>query len=174
MSQARVAARIRGLSCGLLTGTLAVAAHGAGSGTPPTGASAAQLAVLAATVGAVAAVLPRAGEIRVLIGLLAVGQLLGHLMFAAGHDHAHGAAQPAWVMLAAHVTAVGVGAVLIATGERLCRAASRVVRAVVRAAHPPVAATTVAAVRRAEQPLRSALLLAASVSHRGPPVRLNC
>ncbi|WP_157861373.1 hypothetical protein [Mycolicibacterium elephantis] len=44
----------------------------------------------------------------------------------------------------------------------------------VRVARPSVAATTVAAVRRAEQPLRSALLLAASVSHRGPPVGALC
>ncbi len=175
MSPARVVAvRIRGLSCGLLTAALAVAAHGVGSGTPPTGASAAQLAVLAATVGAVAAAVPRAGDTRILIALLTAGQLLGHLMLTVGHAHAHTAGPPAWVMLAAHVVAVGVGAVLIAAGERLCRAASRVVRAVVRAACPPVAATTAAAVHRADQPLRSALLLAASVSHRGPPVGAAC
>lgn len=174
MSPARVAVRIRGLSCGLLTAALAVAAHGVGSGAPPTGASATQLAVLAATVGAVAAALPRAGEIRVLIGLLAVGQLLGHAMLVVGHDHAQAAALPAWVMPAAHVVAVGVGAALIATGERWYRAALRVVRAVVRVERPPVAATTVAVVHRAEQPMRSALLLAASVSHRGPPVRACC
>lgn len=170
ISPSRVAVRIRGWSCGLLTAALAVAAHGTGAGTPPTGASAIQLIVLAATVGAAAAAVPRAGELRILIALLAVGQLLGHLILSAGHDHAIGAAPPPWVMLAAHVVAVGVGAVLIATGERLCRAASRVARTVVRARFAPVAATTVPAVRRAEQPLRSALLLAASVSHRGPPV----
>ncbi|MCV7223273.1 hypothetical protein [Mycolicibacterium elephantis] len=170
MSPSRVAARIRGLSCGLLTAALAVAAHGTGGGTPPAGASAIQLAVLAATVGAAATAMPRAGDIRVLTGVLAVGQLLGHLMLAAGHAHTHGAAPPAWAMLVTHAIAVGAGAVLIATGERLWRAASRVVGTMVRVVRPPVAATTVTAVRRAEQPLRSALLLAASVSHRGPPV----
>ncbi|MGE2724068.1 hypothetical protein [Mycolicibacterium pulveris] len=174
ISQATGAVRIRGWSCGLLTAALAVAAHGVGSGTAPTGASATQLAVLAATVGAVAAALPRAGEIRVLIGLLAAGQLLGHAMLAVGHAHAHSAALPAWIMPTAHVVAVGVGAALIATGERWCRAALRGVRAVVRAECPPVAATTATAAHRPEQPLRSALLLAASVSHRGPPVSVSC
>ncbi len=47
--------RLRGTAAGLLTAALAVAAHGVGSGAPPTGAATAQLAVLAATVGALAA-----------------------------------------------------------------------------------------------------------------------
>ncbi len=76
------AARLRGTAAGLLTAALAVAAHGVGSGAPPTGAATAQLAVLAATVGALAGTLRRATDARVLLGLLAAGQLFGHVMLA--------------------------------------------------------------------------------------------
>jgi hypothetical protein len=138
---------------------------------PPAGAVIAQLAVLAATVGALAATIARAADARVLLGLLAAGQLCGHVMLSAvGHSHAVTTPPPAWAMLAAHVAAVGVGALLIAASDRLCRAVSRAVRAAVRIVPAPVAVALVAAIGDADQPLRSALLLAASVSHRGPPV----
>ena len=165
------AARLRGMAAGLLTAALAVAAHGVGSGAPPTGATTAQLAVLAATVGALAGTLRHATDARVLLGLLAAGQLLGHVMLAAvGHTHA--AAPPGIAMLAAHLAAIATGALLIAAGDRLCRAVSRAVKGAARTACPPIVATPVVATGNADQPLRSALLLAASVSHRGPPVSL--
>jgi hypothetical protein len=44
------------------------------------------------------------------------------------------------------------------------------VRAAVRIVVAPVAIAPVVVTGGADQPLRSALLLAASVSHRGPPV----
>ncbi len=72
-------------------------------------------------------------------------------------------------MLVAHVLAVFGGAVLIAAGERLCRVVSRVLQVATRAVVAPIPSARVA-VAAADQPLRSALLLAASVSHRGPPV----
>ena len=163
--------RLRGTAAGLLTAALAVAAHGVAGGALPTGASAAQLAVLAATVGTVAATLARAADTQVLLGLLAAGQLFGHVMLSAvGHSHA--SATPAAAMLVAHLAAIAAGAVLIAAGDRLCRAVSRAVRAAVRTVCPPVVVAPVMASGDADQPLRSALLLAASVSHRGPPVRL--
>jgi len=167
------AARLRGTAAGLLTGALAVAAHGVGSGVAPTGAATAQLAVLAATVGALAGTIRKATDARVLLGLLATGQLLGHLMLSAvGHSHASIAAPPGAAMLVAHLVAIAVGAVLIASVDRLCRAMSRAVRAAVRTVGPPVVAAPVLFASAADQPLRSALLLAASVSHRGPPVSL--
>jgi hypothetical protein len=160
----------------LLTAALAVAAHGVGGGAPPTGAAAAQLAVLAATVGALAATIRRAGDARVLLALLAAGQLFGHVMLSAfGHGHAPSPAPPGAVMLATHVVAIATGALLIAAGDRLCRAVSRAVQATVRIVCPPLVAAPsedVAATGGADQPLRSALLLAASMSHRGPPVSL--
>jgi hypothetical protein len=171
VSTANPAARLRGAATGLLTAALAVAAHAVGSGVPPTGAVVAQLAVLAATVGALAATIGRAADARVLLGLLAVGQLCGHVMLSAvGHSHATTAAPPAAAMLAAHVVAIGAGALLIATSDRLCRVVSRAVRAAVRIVAAPVTGAPVVAIGEADQPLRSALLLAASVSHRGPPV----
>jgi hypothetical protein len=169
------AARLRGSAAGLLTAALAVAAHSVGSGAPPTGAIVAQLAVLAVTVGALAATITRAADVRVLLGLLAAGQLCGHLMLAVvGHHHAAVPVPPPAVMLAAHVVAVGAGAFLIAASERLYRAVSRAVRAAVRIVAAPFASTPVAAVGQSDQPLRSALLLAASMSHRGPPVSRYC
>jgi len=165
------AARLRGTAAGLLTAALAVAAHSVGSGAAPTGAVVALLAVLAATVGALAATIDRAADPRVLLGLLAGGQLCGHLILSAvGHSHVAASAPPAVVMLAAHAVAVGSGALLIAASDRLCRAMSRAVRAAVRTIAAPVAVAPVAVVGEADQPLRSTLLLAASVSHRGPPV----
>jgi hypothetical protein len=166
------AARLRGTAAGLLTAALAVAAHGVGSGAPPTGAATAQLAVLAATMGALAGTIRHASDARVLLGLLAAGQLLGHVMLSAvGHSHAPATAPPGPAMLAAHLVAIAAGALLIAAGDRLCRAVSRAVRAAVRIVCLPVVAPPVVATV-ADQPLRSALLLAASVSHRGPPVSL--
>jgi hypothetical protein len=165
------AARLRGTAAGLLTAALAVAAHSVGSGAPPSGAVVAQLAVLAATVGALAATIARAADVRVLLGLLAAGQLCGHLMLSAvGHHHAATPVPPAAVMLAAHVVAVGAGALLIAASERLCRAVSRVVRVAVPITAAPFAFAPVVVVGQSDQPLRSALQLAASMSHRGPPV----
>jgi hypothetical protein len=167
------AARLRGTAAGLLTAALAVAAHGVGSGAAPTGAATAQLAVLAATVGALAGTIRHAADARVLLGLLAAGQLLGHLMLSAvGHSHAPTTAPPGAVMLAAHLVAIAGGAVLIAAVDRLCRAMSRAVRAAVRIVCRPVWAAAAIVTGAADQPLRSALLLAASVSHRGPPVSL--
>lgn len=172
MTKDRPADRMRGVATGLLTAALAVAAHGVGGGGLPRGAATALLAVLAATVGALAATVPGAGRSPGLFGLIAVGQLLGHLMLsAAGHHHSESSAPPAVAMLVAHLLAIVVGAALIAAGDRLWRALSRAVRAAVRVVCP-VAARPAPAVHRADQPLRSTLLLAASVSHRGPPVSL--
>jgi hypothetical protein len=167
------AARLRGTAAGLLTAALAVAAHGVGSGALPMGAAAAELALVAATVGAIAATMSRAADPRVLLALLGAGQLLGHLMLSAvGHAHSTAASPPGAVMLTAHLTAIAVGALLIAAGDRLCCAMSRAVRAAARPASPLVPTSPAVTTGGADQPLRSSLLLAASMSHRGPPVSL--
>ena len=72
-------------------------------------------------------------------------------------------------MLTAHAPAVLTVAVLIATGDRLCHAVSRVLEVPVRAVVPPVP-TKPFVIACADHPQRSVLPLAASVSHRGPPV----
>lgn len=170
MATAGPGSRARGVATGLLTGTLAVAAHGVAGGALPAGAATALLVVLAATVGAFAALSTSAAKPVVLVGLLGAGQLVGHLLLSvAGHHHAASTVPSASTMLVAHVLAVVLGASLIVAGERLWCALSRAVRAVGLVVWP-VVGTRVVAVRRVDQPLRSALLLAASVSHRGPPV----
>jgi hypothetical protein len=141
------------------------------SGVAPSGAVVVQLAVLAATVGALAATISRAADAPVLLGLLATGQLCAHVILGAvGHSHVAVTAPPAGAMLAAHVVAVGAGALLIVASDRLCRAVSRAVRVAVRIVAGPVSVAPVVLIGEADQPLRSALLLAASMSHRGPPV----
>jgi hypothetical protein len=170
---ANPAGRLRGSAVGLLTAVLAIAAHGVGGGAMPTGAATAQLAVISVAVGALAATIAPAADTRVLLGLLAAGQLLGHVMLAtAGHAHAHASftAPPAWAMLAAHLATISLGAVLIAAGDRLCRAVSRAVQGAVRSVCLPPSVPRVVSLAGADQPLRSSVLLAASVSDRGPPV----
>jgi hypothetical protein len=160
------ASRIRGTAAGALTAALAVAAHGMSGGMLPTGGLIALLVVLSATFGLLTATLSRADDGRVLAGLLSVGQLAGHLLLSAGHGH--GRLSPA--MLACHAAAVIAAAAAIALGGRLAAALSRTARAAVRTASvPPMSAPAIVATQ-ADQPLRSALLLATSVSHRGPPV----
>ena len=165
------AAGLRGSAAGLLTAALAVAAHGVASGALPAGAVAAQLAVLAATIGALTASIRAAGDTPLLLALLAAGQLAGHLMLGAtGHAHGSASAVPDAAMLVAHAVAVALGAALIALSDHLCAAMSRVIRVAARSVCLPVPAASVGVVSVSDQPLRSALLLAASVSHRGPPV----
>jgi hypothetical protein len=162
------AARLRGTAAGLLTAALAVAAHGVADGAAPSGSAVVLLAVLAATVGGMATTISRSADVRVLLALLASGQIVGHLMLsAAGHHHGE-TTSPAPAMLVAHALAVVAGAVLIAAGDRLCRAVSRVVEVATRTVLPPIPSRSVLAAG-ADQPLRSSLLLAASMSHRGPP-----
>jgi hypothetical protein len=154
----------------MLTATLSLVAHTAGGGALPSGSGAALLAVMAATVGALAATMPGAATASGLFLLLASGQVLGHLLLdAAGHQHAP-SGPTSTAMVVAHVAAVFAGAALIAAATRLGDALSRAVHAVTAPVHPPVCTRPSGAVRSADQPLRSALALAASVSHRGPPV----
>ncbi|WP_454792917.1 hypothetical protein [Mycolicibacterium lutetiense] len=173
MTVARIdsAARLRGTAVGSLTAALAIAAHGVAGGALPGGAVAAQLVVLAVTLGTVAATLAGAHRTAVLWGLLGTGQLLAHgLLATAGHVHA---APSGLAMFGAHVAAVSLGAGLIACGARLSAAVSRVARAMVRTGRLTPGSTACVTTRSADQPLRSALLLAASVSHRGPPVGVS-
>jgi hypothetical protein len=165
------ASRFRGLAGGALTAALAAAAHGAAGGGVPSGATAAELGLLAATIGTLSATVVGGDRIRVQLALLSAGQLLGHVLLGTvGHHHGNAASPSAVAMVIAHVVAVAGGAALIATAGYLCAALSRAVRAADPPAPLPVTAAPAPAFREADQPLRSALLLAASMSHRGPPV----
>jgi hypothetical protein len=161
-------ARWRAASAALLTVALAVGAHALADG-PPSGAGVVLAALLAGTLGALSASTQRARGAPGLIALLAVGQILGHLVLAASHSHGAVAGEPTPLMVGAHAAAVAVGALLIAAGDRLCRALSTAVRALTAPSSWPPEAVVVETTT-SDQPLQSMLLLAASVSHRGPPV----
>jgi len=163
---------MRGVATGLLTATLAVAAHGAGGGAVPGGAASALLAVLAVTVGALTLCWPPAAGPVGLAVLLAAGQLVGHGLLGAATQHHAAPVTPTGVMVAAHLVAVVVAAGLIAAGDRLCRALCHVARAVVRVPSAPIGSAAVVVTPASDHPSRATLLLAASVTHRGPPVGL--
>ena len=129
------------------------------------------LVLLSITLGTLIATSRDAVDLRVLVAVLAVGQLMSHVLLGAGgHAHAPTTGAPPLVMLGAHLVAVAVGAALIAAGGRLAAALSRVLVVSTRLVRHPVAARSVTAVASADQPLQSMRLLAASLSHRGPPV----
>ncbi len=165
------AARWRGAAAALLTAALAVGAHAVGNGSPPSGAGLALIMVLASTVGAALATSRRAPSTTTLLAILASGQVIGHyVVAAAGHHHA-APGLPVAPMIAAHVVAVVAGAVLIAGADRLFRALSTAMRGAAGPSHPLAVAAT-SPVVAGDQPHQAMLLLAASVSHRGPPVSL--
>jgi hypothetical protein len=154
-----------------LTVALAATAHAAAGGGTPSGATSAQLVLLAVVIGALSATISCADRFRVQLVLMAAGQVLGHLLLGTvGHHHASAAGPSAAAMVAAHVVAVACGAALIAAAGYLCAAISRAVRTAVAPTPTPVTTAPRASLVAADQPLRSALQLAASMSHRGPPV----
>jgi hypothetical protein len=165
------AALLRGTAAAGLTAALAVAAHTTASGALPTGAVVIALAVVAGTVGVLAATVRGGQRVPVLAALLGGGQLLGHTVLeVAGHGHAV-PAPPSVPMWLAHGAAVALGATLIACGARLCAVLSRAVRVAVRlVSSPPGAPATVPVARDTGRALPAALAVLGSVRHRGPPV----
>jgi hypothetical protein len=76
-------------------------------------------------------------------------------------------------MLLTHAAAVLVGATLVSACERLGAALSRVLRRCVHLACTPSDIRAATAVRLDGQPWQHVLLLAASISDRGPPARVR-
>ena len=72
---------------GLLTAALAIEAHALAGGGAPPGSTAVLLSVLAVTAGALAATVDRTADARVLFGLLALGQLVAHVMLTIVGPH---------------------------------------------------------------------------------------
>jgi hypothetical protein len=159
---------LRGAATGLVTAALSLAAHAFGGGHLAVGPAMVGLLLVGVTVGAAAVAMPRTAGVAAMGVLLTAGQLAGHAVLAVGHPHT--AASPSWAMVIAHLGAVTLGALLITTGERLCRMLVRVVRRV----SAPAGATEFASPPRiltpGDQPLYAELLLTTSMSHRGPPV----
>jgi drug/metabolite transporter (DMT)-like permease len=168
MSAASTATHLRGLTAGLITGALALAAHGFADQMAPSGGTVALLAVVSAAFGALVSRWPRTSHASALIGVLGLGQVVGHLTLSAGGSmHI---AQPSPPMLAAHAAAVVVGALLVAACERLYTALSSAIR---RYRSACAAVNSVGAQRltvHVAPPQQRIRLLAASISHRGPPL----
>lgn len=171
--RAHPASLFRGFAVAGFTAPLAVVAHGAVSDSAPTGGALTLLVLLAAGLGAMASSWHHSGRRWPLLGMLAGGQVGGHfLLSAGGHHHVPQSASawlPAPVMLAAHLAAVVLGAILVAGAERLCAALSIALRGGEPTPHIDVTARPLLSRKPADHPLRRTLLMTASISHRGPP-----
>jgi len=114
------AARLRGASAGLVSGSLSVAAHGwASGGAAPDGSAIMLLAAAAAITGALVADLAplRSGRVG-LVAALVAGQLLGHLGMSLGASHQqHENAHLTAGMLTGHLVAALFSAVIIRGAE---------------------------------------------------------
>jgi len=161
------------LTATAFTGALAVAAHAFAGGGLPSGGAAALLIVVASTTGLLAAT-DRASHGPALAAVLAGGQLASHGAMAAT-SHPHNLITPdhialSWfLMMLAHTLAVAAGAWLMLLSEWLFRSLCRVLRRCATVPAPVAESTARRYVRPEEQPLQHVLLLAASISHRGPP-----
>ncbi|MGX1807500.1 hypothetical protein ACWIGI_17415 [Nocardia sp. NPDC055321] len=128
------AAMLRGGSAGSISGALAVAAHGWISGAAPLESGA--LSLLVAASAAVGALVAGIGVLRTtrlgLVVALLGGQLLGHFAMlwgspgSGGHHSHHQASVWSPAMLAAHLSAACVAAVVILGAEAAYRIVSTV------------------------------------------------
>ncbi len=120
--------RLRGSCVAAASATVSVAAHAMAGGPVSPGSASIMLLVASSSVIGCLAAHSRTGPVR-LMGLLAVGQMSGHIALSAG-SHCHTGLFTA-PMLVAHAVAVVVGAILIRGAETtLLRAVSRIRRAV--------------------------------------------
>ncbi|WP_433654135.1 hypothetical protein ACQPW1_25990 [Nocardia sp. CA-128927] len=130
-TSAEATARLRGAFVGSASGAVSIAAHALGGGTVSPGQSSTGLLIAACTIVGVVVGTRRArfGVSEVMV-LLAIGQAAGHvaLTMSPGHHHSTGMTS---VMVAAHLAAIPIGAVLIRGAEiALVRAISAADRAV--------------------------------------------
>ncbi|CAN5378531.1 hypothetical protein BH09ACT8_BH09ACT8_06070 [soil metagenome] len=161
-------ARLRGVTAGLFTGALAMAAHGFADAMVPSGGTVALLSVVSVAFGAGVARCQRTTQTWVLMGVLAIGQLIGHLTLSAGGAMPGDHTSP--LMLTAHLAAVLTGAVLVTSCERFYTALSSAIRRYRSATSPLASAGTQPMWSRIEPPTQRVRLMAASISHRGPPL----
>ncbi|MEU1984990.1 hypothetical protein [Nocardia sp. NPDC019395] len=121
----RDAARVRGAVAGLISGTVAVAAHGWAAPTAvPDSSSLMLLGATAAVLGALVAGLPplRTGAAG-LTAALAAGQIVGHICLGWGSGHLHhGDLQLTPAMIAAHLLAAWAAGLLVRGAETAYRA----------------------------------------------------
>ncbi|MFI6169790.1 hypothetical protein ACIBCN_23625 [Nocardia sp. NPDC051052] len=172
-TSAEATARVRGAFVGSVSGAVSIAAHALGGGDVSPGQSSITVLIAACTVVGVVVGARRArfgvGEVMV---LLAIGQAVGHvaLTMSSGHHHNTGMTS---VMVAAHLAAIPVGALLIRGAEiafgRAVSAATRVVRALGTRLAAPFALHYAVPVGPLTAPRR--LLFSSGYGLRGPPPR---
>ncbi|WP_431965737.1 hypothetical protein [Nocardia sp. bgisy134] len=166
------ATRLRGAFVGSASGAVSIAAHALGGGViSPEQSSVALLIGACAAVGVLVGSLRTRAGLLELMGLLAVGQAVGHTALTMSPGHHHGAHATA-LMLLAHLAAIPVGALLIRGAEAAAgRAASSVRRAVrVLGAMPVPALRAVVLVATRDAVMPRKLLLGSGMGTRGPPV----
>ncbi|MFG1796619.1 hypothetical protein [Nocardia sp. NPDC049149] len=165
-------ARVRGAFVGAASGAVSIAAHAVGGGVVAPGGSSISLLIAAcAVVGVVVGGRRARHRVADVMVLLAVGQAFGHVALTISPGHHHGSHLTS-VMLAAHLAAVPVGAVLIRGAEiavaRAVSAADRTVRVLESGPAPgfvpnsPIPFGPLPAYRR--------LLFSSGSGLRGPPV----
>ncbi|MEV0032509.1 hypothetical protein [Nocardia sp. NPDC050793] len=166
------ATRLRGAFVGSASGAVSIAAHALGGGViSPEQSSVALLIGACAAVGVLVGSLRTRAGLLELMGLLAVGQGVGHTALTLSPGHHHGAHATA-LMLLAHLAAIPVGALLIRGAEAAIRRAASSVRRAARVlgAMPVPALPTVALLAARDAAIPRRLLLASGIGTRGPPV----
>ncbi|WP_225728011.1 MULTISPECIES: hypothetical protein [unclassified Nocardia] len=164
-------ARARGAFVGCASGAVSIAAHALAGGSVAVGQSGLALLIAAcAAVGyAVAAMRNRYGIAEVM-ALLAGGQAIGHTALSVAPEHHHGGGANQ-VMLAAHLVAIPLGAILIRGAERAIARLAGGVRRAVAALDPLPAVAVSTAVTAWQAPARAPRsLLGSGIGRRGPPV----
>lgn len=131
---------------------------------------------VALLIGACAAVGVLVGSLRMragfveIMGLLAIGQAIGHTALTVSPGHHHGS-HATTMMLFAHLAAIPVGAMLISSAETALARAASSVRGIVRVLGtvpvPALAPIVRIAPRAGANPRR--LLLSSGIGTRGPP-----
>ncbi|EME22989.1 hypothetical protein [Rhodococcus triatomae] len=165
-----VVAPVRGGALAGATVSLSVAAHGAAGGGVPTSSTLIVLTGLAAILASCASVVPalRRGTVAA-VGVLSVGQVLGHLALSLETHHTVTVTAG---MAAAHAAAVTVCAMLVGAADGVGTAVCAALRAVTagRPAHPePFAPVRLRPAGRPSRPLAE-ILCRTGLSLRGPPV----
>ncbi|MCJ0979111.1 hypothetical protein MTX35_15470 [Rhodococcus sp. ARC_M12] len=123
------AAPLRGGAVGIVTATLAVAAHGMAGGGWADGSALALLIVVSIGIGAMTA-LPERSTVLLLPALMA-GQLLAHIALSLGAAEMHNhSLLPSTAMIAFHAAASVIAGLMIAAAERLYGPITSIVRAV--------------------------------------------
>ncbi|MEW1933617.1 hypothetical protein AB0362_15655 [Rhodococcus sp. NPDC079359] len=165
------AAPLRGGAVGIVTATLAVAAHGMAGGGWPDGSALALLVVVSIGVGAMTA-LPRRSTALLLPALLG-GQLVAHIALSLGgtadmHNHS---LLPSTAMIAFHAAASVVTGLMIAAAERLYGPITSIVRAILALLTPLPDGSAVGRVSTSVAvPSVDGAALDWVISRRGPPM----